>query len=103
MDRRRFLGLLGGGLVASATMAQADQLAGFMDWLKKGPTAYSFPTNIQIAEAVNPWADLSKTFWINMVYAPGEGAWKAERAVAAENKLTVDIYEWSKGEIHEKI
>ena len=53
MDRRRFLGLLGGGLVASVTMAQADQLADFLNWLNKGPTAYSFPTDIQIVAENN--------------------------------------------------
>jgi hypothetical protein len=42
MDRRKFLGLLGGGLVASATMADADRLVDFLKWLKKGPTEYSF-------------------------------------------------------------
>lgn len=42
MNRRGFLKVLGGGLVASATMAEAGMLAEFMDWLKRKP-AWSFP------------------------------------------------------------
>jgi len=46
MDRRGFLrmfgGTVGGGLVASATMAEAGMLSEFLSWLKRKP-AWSFP------------------------------------------------------------
>ncbi len=47
IDRRKFIGMFTGGLVAMATMAEAESLADFMKWLKKGPTEYSFPTKAQ--------------------------------------------------------
>lgn len=47
MDRRKFMGMFTGGLVATATMAEAELLADFFKWLKKGPTDYSFAMNIK--------------------------------------------------------
>ncbi len=47
MDRRKFMTMLTGGLVATATMAEADRLADFLKWIKKGPTEYSFPTKTE--------------------------------------------------------
>src|SRR6266404_555959 len=43
MNRRSFIGLLGGGLVASAIMAEAGALSEFLSWLKRAPV-WSFPT-----------------------------------------------------------
>lgn len=40
ISRRKFLAL-GGGLIASATMAEAGALAEYMDWMKRKP-AFSF-------------------------------------------------------------
>ena len=50
MDRRRFLQIFGGGVVASATMAEAGFLADFMAWLKRKPV-WSIPKTL----AVNPY------------------------------------------------
>lgn len=46
MDRRSFLNMFAGttgGVVATATMAEAGMLAEFMSWLKRAP-AWSFPS-----------------------------------------------------------
>jgi hypothetical protein len=43
MDRRHFLRLFGGGLTATATMAEAGMLAEFLSWLKRKPV-WSFPS-----------------------------------------------------------
>jgi hypothetical protein len=43
VNRRQFLKLGSGALVASATMAEAGMLDEFLSWLKRKP-AYSFPT-----------------------------------------------------------
>lgn len=43
MNRRSFLRVFGGGLAATATMAEAGMLAEFLDWLKRKP-AWSFPS-----------------------------------------------------------
>lgn len=42
IDRRKFLRLGGGALIASATMAEAGVVAEMLDWLKRKP-AFSFP------------------------------------------------------------
>lgn len=41
MDRRGFLKFFSGGLVATATMAEAGAFAEFLDWIKRAP-AFSF-------------------------------------------------------------
>ncbi len=43
MNRRGFLKFFGGGLVATATMAEAGAFAEFMDWIRRAP-AWSFPS-----------------------------------------------------------
>jgi hypothetical protein len=61
MNRRNFLKLGGGALVASATMAEAGMLAEFMSWLKRKP-AWSFPSKPSYWVAVDPafsYADLT--------------------------------------------
>lgn len=44
MNRRSFLRLTGGGLIATATMAEAGLFAEFMDWLRRKPV-WSIPAN----------------------------------------------------------
>jgi hypothetical protein len=48
MDRRSFLRGFGGGLVATATMAEAGMLAEFFDWLKRKPV-WSFPSKTSLS------------------------------------------------------
>jgi hypothetical protein len=46
-DRRSFLKLFGGGIVASATMAEAGVIEEFLSWLRRKPT-WSIPVNMSI-------------------------------------------------------
>lgn len=52
MDRRNFLKLFGGGLVATATIQEAGMLAEFMDWMKRKPV-WSFPSKSRTYDDIN--------------------------------------------------
>lgn len=60
MNRRSFLGLAGGGLVASATMAEVGIWAEFMSWLQRKPV-WSFPVPVVASECLPRLA----TIWYN--------------------------------------
>lgn len=60
-DRRSFLRLFGGGLVATATMAEAGMLSEFFSWLQRKPV-WSIPSYPVIGVGLT-YADIgSKTF-----------------------------------------
>ncbi len=62
MDRRRFLQMCGGGLVATATMQEVEFFAEFMAWLKRRP-AWSFPN-----PSIGPYVDFMNFSDLGQVY-----------------------------------
>jgi hypothetical protein len=61
VNRRRFLqlaGLTGGGLVASATMADAGLIAEIASWLKRKP-AWSIPKTAGVTATVKQYSDFA--------------------------------------------
>jgi hypothetical protein len=64
VNRRKFLqlaGLTGGGLVASATMAEAGAFAEITSWLKRRPV-WSIPKNVAIKTAVIQQYSYNRSF-----------------------------------------
>lgn len=69
MNRRRFLQLTGGGLIASATMAEAGFFAEFMDWLRRKP-AWSIPAKRPINAVIGQYADFVSYSDLALASAP---------------------------------
>jgi hypothetical protein len=66
MDRRRFLQMCGGGVVATATMAEVGFFAEFMAWLKRKPV-WSFPSKPAVV-TIGSYADFISISDLATVY-----------------------------------
>lgn len=60
-DRRSFLKMFGGGVVASATMVEAGMFAEFMSWLQRKPV-WSIPARPQFGYHLSA-TQLSTVIW----------------------------------------